>query len=59
INSSSIDGLSLKEAKKLIDNTKEKLHLVVRRDSHKNSENHDQWAYRVASDSNLVQNKGQ
>ncbi|GIX89519.1 tight junction protein ZO-1, partial [Caerostris darwini] len=57
INSSSIDGLSLKEAKKLIDNTKEKLHLVVRRDSNKNSENHDQWAYRVASDSNLVQNK--
>ncbi|GIY97115.1 tight junction protein ZO-1 [Caerostris extrusa] len=57
INSSSIDGLSLKEAKKLMDNTKEKLHLVVRRESNKNSENHDQWAYRVASDSNLVQNK--
>ena len=32
INNHSTDGLSLKEARKLIENTKDKLSLVVRRD---------------------------
>lgn len=32
INSNSTDGMTLKEAKKLVDSTKERLSLVVRRD---------------------------
>ncbi|GFY37243.1 tight junction protein ZO-1 [Trichonephila inaurata madagascariensis] len=57
INSNSIEGLTLKEAKKLVDSTKEKLHLVVRRDGHKASDNQDNWTNRMSSDANVVQNK--
>ena len=33
INSNTTDGMTLKEAKKLIENSKEKLHLIVKRDN--------------------------
>ncbi|KAF8789141.1 Tight junction protein ZO-1 like protein [Argiope bruennichi] len=56
INSNSVEGLSLKEAKKLIDSTKEKLHLVVRRDHAKPTENQENWSTRVPSDA-VIQNK--
>ncbi|GFX29519.1 tight junction protein ZO-1 [Trichonephila clavipes] len=57
INSNSIEGLTVKEAKKLVDSTKEKLHLVVRRDGNKASDNQDNWTNRMSSDANVIQNK--
>lgn len=50
INSNSIDGLSLKESKKLIENTKEKLHLVVRRDANKVGDTPENWSNRYLSE---------
>lgn len=38
INNTSAEGLSLKEAKKLMDKNKEKLQLVIRREHHNNSD---------------------
>ncbi|CAL1264673.1 unnamed protein product [Larinioides sclopetarius] len=56
INSNSVEGLSLKEAKKLIDNTKEKLHLLVRRDHTKPSETQENWSTRIPAET-VIQNK--
>ncbi|KFM71564.1 Tight junction protein ZO-1, partial [Stegodyphus mimosarum] len=48
INSSSTDSMTLKEAKKLIENTKEKLQLVIKRDSN-NSMNNNSAGQQVSS----------
>ncbi|XP_071033804.1 tight junction protein ZO-1 isoform X2 [Parasteatoda tepidariorum] len=59
INSNSVDGLTFKEAKKLIDNSKEKLHLVVRRDGSKTTESQEHWSNsnRYIADNNISPNK--
>ncbi|KFM74781.1 Tight junction protein ZO-1, partial [Stegodyphus mimosarum] len=57
INNSSLDGLTLKEAKKLIENTKEKLHLVVRRDGVRSSESQDPWSNRYIPETNITAHK--
>ncbi|XP_054713756.1 tight junction protein ZO-1-like [Uloborus diversus] len=57
INNNSIDGLSLKEAKKLIENTKEKLHLVIRREGNKSTDNQDHVSSRYIPEIINIPNK--
>lgn len=57
INNNNTESLTLKEAKKLIDNSKDKLHLVVRREPHRSVEPQQTWTMRNPMEPSVIHNK--